>query len=181
MTFPLNYKLFSNSANGNVKKGDVINHASLKGDVGTGTDLAAQLERNQAYRLHKPLIACGALGQTITITVDVANGAQVTNAMAIEAVVYENTPETVQIQYFDRKYGFGKGIPVKSPSLEASMERQESVFSVIGDVATLSGDARFSYDPDAAAGTAILTITPNGTDVILLRSGARFGALGDIS
>ena len=179
MTFPLNYKLFSNSANGNVKKGDVINHASLKGDNGTGTDLAAQLERNQAYRLHKPLIACGALGQTITVIVDVANGAVVTNGMAVEAVVYENTPETVQIQYFDRKYGFGKGVGAKSPSLEGSMERQESVFSATGDVATLSDDARFSYDPDAVAGAAILTITPNGTDVILLRSGARFCALGD--
>ena len=179
MPFPLNYKLLTNSANGNVKKGDVINHASLKGDDGTGTDLAAQLERNQAYRLHKPMIACGALGQTITVIIDVANTAKITNGMSVEAVVYENTPETVQIQYFDRKYGFGKGIPAKSPSLEVSMERLESVFSAIGDVATLSGDARFSYDPDAIAGAAILTITPNGTDVVLLRSGSRFCALGD--
>ena len=179
MTYPLNYTMTSESAAGNLIKGDVISSTALLGDDGTGTSLAPQLDRNQAYRLHKTLIACGALGQPIKIAVDVANTAKVTNAMSLEATVYENVPESVQIRYFDKKFGFGRGTPIRDRATEGSISRKETIFAATGDVAVLSGDSRFAYDPDVAAAGNNVTITPNGTDVIILREGARFAALGD--
>ena len=178
MAFALNYTLKMVGANGNIIKGDVINHMSLKGDNGAGIDLAAQLEQNQAYRLHIPMVACGALGQTIKVEADVADGANVTNAMAVEAVVYENVLESLQALYFDRKYGFNRNLPViRNAEAEANMSVHQSLFSGVGAVTTLSGDARFSCNLDGT--TDRLVITPNGMDVIILRARSRFGALGD--
>jgi len=179
MTYPLNYTFVAEAANGNVIKGDVVNHASLKGDNGAGTDLSAQLEQNQALRVHKTLCACGALGQTIKVKVDVANSAVVTTAAALELTVYENVPESEAMMYFDNKFGFGRAAPQHSNVPLGGVTRQKSVFSGVGDPGTLSGDARVVYDPDVAAGGAIVTITPNPTDVILLTENSRIAFLGD--
>lgn len=183
MTHPANYTFKMKSAGGDyMKRGDVVGFQSLKGNsAGAGTDLQPQLTADERYIIKNTLCACGALGQTIVIEVDIANSAKVTTAMALQPTIYENVTTEQQIIYFNRKYGFGEGQPCDptDPRMAGIALPKTPLLSEVGAEGYLGEDTRFAYDPDAAAAGNILTITPNATDVILIRAGSVFAALGD--